>query len=145
MSAKSLSRRALLCLALATGALGLSSCRKNAPPPSSGDMTAIIVATNRGFYDVNVYAVRSAGVQGRRLATVQGGGSATFRVRESDQQPGGGVTLQLRAIGGRAVWISPTLNLGFGTAGRLDIVSNTGGDLRQTMFYMISSQQPGAQ
>jgi len=143
MPAPFLSRRALLCLAVTTGVLGLAGCRKNAPPAASGDMTAVVVVTNRGFYDVNVYAVRSAGMAGRRLATVQGGTGTTLRVRESDQQPGGGVTLQLRAIGSRATWTSPTLNLGFGVAGRLDIVSNSGGDLRQTMFYMVS-QQPGA-
>jgi hypothetical protein len=144
MSARLFARRTLLTLAVASGAFGLSSCRKKSPSPVSGDMTAIVMVTNRGFYDVNVYAVRTAGVAGRRLATVTGGSSATLRVRESDQQPGGGVTLQLRAIGSRMNWTSPTLNLGFGVIGRLDIASNSGGDLSRTMFYMISQEQPGA-
>ncbi|BAH40247.1 MAG TPA: hypothetical protein DGD08_11135 [Gemmatimonas aurantiaca] len=142
MSASWFTRRTLLTLAVGAGVFGFSGCRKNAPAPVSGDMTAIVVVTNRGFYDVNVYAIRSAGVVGRRLGTISGGSGATLRIRESDQQPGGGVTLQLRAIGARSTWTSPTLNLGFGVVGRLDIASSSGGDLSRTMFYSLS-QQPG--
>lgn len=143
MSARLFTRRALLTLAVAAGVSGFSGCRKNGPTPVSGDMTAIVIVSNRGFYDVNVYAIRTAGVIGRRLATISGGSTGTtLRIREADQQPGGGVTLQLRAIGARSTWISPTLNLGFGVVGRLEIASTGGGDLSQTMFYSLS-QQPG--
>lgn len=135
MSVTLSARRTLLAFAVVAGALGLSSCRKSAPS-SSGSMGAIVLVNNRGFYDVNIYAIRAVGVTGRRLATVQGGSTATLRIMEMDQQPGGGVMLNLRAIGARATWTTPLLNIGFGSVGRLDIQSTSGGDLSQSMFYL---------
>lgn len=133
-------RRALLALAILVGTLGLPACRKGAPAGSGGDMGTIILVTNRGYYDVNVYAIRAVGVTGRRLATVTGGSNATLRVREIDQQPGGGVMLSLRAIGARATWTTPVLNVGFGSVARLDIRSASGGDLSQSQFYLATPQ-----
>lgn len=117
----------------------LSGCFKRGGAVGDG-LSAIVVVTNRGFYDVNIYAVRVVGVAGRRLATVAGGSTATIRVPEADQQPGNGVMLELRAVGSRSNWFTPLLTIIPGTSARLDIASGVGGDLSQSQFYLRPPQ-----
>ncbi len=139
MSAMRITRRALLAMGLALGALGIGGCIRQGASGGSGELSTLILVDNRGYWDVNVYAIRSSGGAGRRLGTVQGGSKTTLRVPSTDQQPGGGVMLSLRAIGSPYSWTSPLLVVGFGSVARLDIMSTSGGDLSQTQFYLSTT------
>lgn len=131
--------RILLCLIFS----GLASgCFKSRGAVDLEGLSAIVLVTNRGFYDVNIYAIRSVGVSGHRLATVAGGTTVTVRVPESDQQPGNGVMLNLRAVGSRLSWTTPLITFNPGSVARLDIASSSGGDLSQSQFYLIPTPRP---
>ncbi len=112
----------------------LSGCKLGKPGPSPRTVT--LVVENRGFYDVNVYAVRSPGARGARLGTVIGNNTQIFRVRETDLQAGSIMVLQVRAIGGRNSWTSPGLLVGTGSVAKLDVVASGSTDLSQSQFYV---------
>jgi hypothetical protein len=95
------------------------------------------VVENRGYYDVNVYVVRTEGTRGARLGTVNGGATVTFKVRETDLQAGGLLQLQARAIGGRSIWSSPTLFVSTGMVVKLDLIAIGTTDLSQSQIYII--------
>ena len=99
--------------------------------------TVSLVVENRGYYDVNVYVVRSEGTRGARLGTVNGGSTVTFKVRETDLQAGGLLQLQARAIGGRSTWSSPTLFVSAGGVVKLDLIAIGTTDLSQSQIYII--------
>ena len=99
--------------------------------------TVGVVVENRGFHDVNVFVVRSEGMRGARLGTVNGGATVTFKVRETELQAGGLLQLQARAIGGRSLWSSPTLFASSGMVVKLDLVAIGTTDLSQSQFYII--------
>ncbi len=114
--------------------LGLSGCRFG--KTGGAARTVTLVVENRGFYDVNVYAVRSPGARGVRVGTVVGNNTQIFRVRETDLQAGGIMVLQVRAIGGRNWWTSPGLLVGTGSIAKLDVVATGSSDLSQSQFYV---------
>ena len=103
----------------------------------SAQGTVSLVVENRGYYDVNVYVVRSEGTRGARLGTVNGGATVTFKVRETDLQAGGLLQLQARAIGGRSTWSSPTLFVSSGMVVKLDLIAIGTTDLSQSQIYII--------
>jgi hypothetical protein len=126
-------RRRLLTALLTLLPTVLAACRggtRGATP-----LTITLVVENRGFYDANVYAVRSAGSSGARIGTINGNTTKIFRVRDSDLQAGGLMVLQVRAIGGRTSWTSPALLVDTRSVARLDIVSS-GTDLSQSQLYL---------
>jgi hypothetical protein len=98
--------------------------------------TITLVVQNRGYFDVNVHVMRSPMTIGSRLGTVTGGSTQTFRVRETDLQPGGLMVLQVRAIGGRSTWTSPGLTVNIGSVARLDVIATSSGNLSQSQFYL---------
>ena len=127
------SRRLGGLLLLATLA-GTTACfSKNAS--GAAQETVILVANNRGFYDVNVYAVRTAQALGRRLGTVTGNSTATLKVPVSELQPGGMLVVQVRSVGGRFSWYSPAVQLGTGIIARLDVIQTANGALTQSQMY----------
>ena len=99
--------------------------------------TMSLVVENRGYYDVNVFVVRSEGMRGVRLGTVNGGTTITFTVRDTDLQAGGLLQLQARAIGGRSTWLSPTLFVSSGMVVKLDLIATGTTDLSQSQLYII--------
>lgn len=103
--------------------------------------TVILIANNRGFYDVNVYAVRSGQTAGRRLGTVTGNATATLKVPESELQAGGTLVVQVRSVGGRFTWYSPAVQMGPGVIARLDVVQTANGSLGQSQMYSQVVQQ----
>ena len=103
---------------------------KGAPVPS-----VTLAVTNSGFYDVNVYVVRSSATTAIRLGMVAGGTSNMFRVSETYLQPGHLMVVQVRTIGATASWTSPSLAIGRATMARLDVVTASNGGLTQTQFY----------
>jgi hypothetical protein len=99
--------------------------------------TLSLIVENRGYFDVNVFVVRSEGTRGARLGTANGGTTVTFKVRDTDLQAGGLLQLQARAIGGRSTWLSPTLTVGTGMVIKLDINATGTTDLSQSQLYII--------
>jgi len=134
-------RRAVALLLLLTAALP-AACKRGQTAPGPAIERVMLVVSNRGYFDVNVYAVPASGVAGRRLGTVTGNSSATIFVSGSDLQPGNQLMLFVRAIGGRTGWTSPLVNVGFGVAARLDVYATNSGDLYQSQLYTVASTPP---
>jgi len=101
----------------------------------SSQPTVILLANNRGFYDVNVYSVRSGQTAGRRLGTVTGNSTTTLKVPMSELQPGNMLVVQVRSVGGRYTWYSPAVQMGSGIVARLDVVQTANGSLGQSQMY----------
>jgi hypothetical protein len=140
-------RRASQCLLLLTG-VALFGCARSPRTQTSGNgsssitgagngtLSVILNVNNRSFFDVNVYVLRSPGGAGRRMGTVSGGSTATLRVPETELQPGGRLQLSVRAISGRATWISPAISVSTRVIARLDINATNSGDLTQSQLYV---------
>ncbi len=111
----------------------LIGCGKRIPGPASA--TTTLHVENQGYFDVNVFVMRSPLTRGVRLGTVNGSSSRTFRVRMTDLQPGGQLVLLVRAISGRTAWTSPSLTVDIGTVARLDVISSSSGDLSRSQLY----------
>jgi hypothetical protein len=92
--------------------------------------------SNRGFFDVNVFAIKSPVAQPIRLGMVTGGESETFRVSETDLQAGMVMVLQVRTIAGQTAWTTPSLAVSTSSVARLDVVTTSSGDLSQSRFYV---------
>ena len=127
-------RTLLACAALLALVALLPACRRGASGPTGPAVT--LVVENRGFFDVNVFVMRSPATRGRRLGSVTGGLSETFRVPETELQPGGLMVVQVRAIAGRTVWNSPSLAVNPGSVARLDVIATSSGSLSQSQFYL---------
>lgn len=127
------SRRTVLVL-LASALVGATGCFSKGLAGTSQE-TVLLFANNRGFYDVNVYAVRSGQTAGRRLGTVTGNSSATLKVPVSELQAGNMLVVQLRSVGGRFTWYSPAVQMGSGIVARLDVVQTANGSLAQSQMY----------
>lgn len=136
---RSLTRRAMLLL-LAGSMSAMSGCYRG--NGGTGQQTIILMVNNRGFYDVNVYALRATQVSGRRLGTVNGNSQATLRVPVTELQPGGGLVVSVRTVGGRYTWVSPSVQVGSGIVARLDVVQTASGDLTQSQMYSQVAPQP---
>ena len=122
-------------LLLLTMLASSTACFSKNASGAGGQDTVILVANNRGFYDVNVYAVRTAQALGRRLGTVTGNSTATLKVPVSELQPGGMLVVQVRSVGGRFSWFSPAVQLGTGIIARLDVIQTANGALTQSQMY----------
>jgi hypothetical protein len=121
-------------LLLSGALLGGTGCFSKGAAGTS-QPTVLLLANNRGFYDVNVYAVRSGQTAGRRLGTVTGNSSATLKVPMSELQPGNMLVVQVRSVGGRYTWYSPAVQMGSGIVARLDVVQTANGSLSQSQMY----------
>jgi hypothetical protein len=117
---------AVLCIALVVAGCG----GRNKPGLPQERITLRV--DNRGYYDVTVYAVRSAGSSGTRLGNVSGGSSGTLFVRITDLQPGGRLVVRLRALGTRRSWTSPAVSVADGLRARLSVMSSNSGDMSQS-------------
>lgn len=133
MSPRRSARRTALFFLLGTLA-GTAACFSKGAV-GTGQESVILIANNRGFYDVNVYAVRSAQTAGRRLGTVTGNSSATIKVPITELQPGSMLVVQVRSVGGRYTWYSPAVQMGSGVVARLDVVQTANGALGQSQMY----------
>jgi hypothetical protein len=119
--------------ALVVASLALWGCGKRIPGPAARTITLDV--TNRGYFDVNVYVMRSGGTNPIRLGMVTGSFSQIFRVKETDLQANGVMVVHVRTIAGRTSWTSPPLSVNIGTVARLEIYTTSTGDLSQSRFY----------
>ena len=108
--------------------------------PGAGGDRAVLFVDNRGYFDVDVYAVRPAGDRGARLGFVNGGTMSVLRVRRSDLQEGTRLQVLVHAIGSTRDWRSETVSVGSGTAGRLTVLATTSGDLSQSSLTTESAE-----
>ena len=102
--------------------------------------------TNRSFFDVNIFVIRSPVAPPTRLGMVTSGLSEVFRVAETDLQPGQAMVLQVRTIAGQTSWSSPSVPIRTGSVARLDVIATGNGDLSQSQFYTIvanRNERPG--
>ena len=120
---------AILVLSVFPGAF---ACHRNPGPPAP---KVILNVSNTGFFDVNVFVIRSSGGSAIRLGMVGGGAHSTFSVPETHLQPGHMMVVQVRTIGAGSSWTSPSLVIGNSTIARLDVVTNSSGNLNQSQFY----------
>lgn len=134
-----LTRRAALLL-LAGSVLTAPGCYRG--NGGTGQQTVVLLVNNRGFYDVNVYAMRATMASGRRLGTVNGNSQVTLRVPVNELQPGGGLVVNLRTVGGRHTWVSPPVQVGSGIVARLDIIQTASGELSQSQMFSQVAPQP---
>lgn len=118
--------------------VAVAGCKKKdgdeAPTPS-GPFTVYVAVSNQGYFDVNVYLMRANDAFGRRLGTVNGNSSQTFRFQDTELQAGGRLQVGARSIGSRSSWVSPTLSVGPGMVARLLLISNPSGDLGRSQFF----------
>lgn len=136
--------------AVATALVGLLlACARGpavgSPTPSTDAATAAVLADttsvpliirNRSYFDINVYAHRAANSPGRRVATVSSGSEGTFKVSNADLTAGRQLMLGVRAIAGRSAWVSPSLAVGNNVIARLDVMSDSNGDLGRSVLYL---------
>ena len=132
-ASRNLIRRISLAALVALLALGSSFACHRGPGASVPKVT--LVVSNRGFFDVNVFVIRSAGGPSRRLGMVAGGTGLTFQVPETELQAGQRMIVQVRTIGASTSWTSPALTIGVATIARLDVVTSSSGELGQSQFY----------
>lgn len=136
-------------LAPCTLALGLLAACAKAPPVGSpsptgsptvaaaADSASIpLVIRNRSYFDITVYVHRAVSSPGRRVATVSSGGEGTFKISTADLQAGRQLMLGVRAIAGRSAWVSPALSVGNNVVARLDVMSDSNGDLGRSVLYL---------
>lgn len=128
-----------LLLLLASTVLG-AGCYKGATGGSGN--AVILLVNNRGFFDVNIFSVRSTGGSSRRLGLVTGNSTRTIQVPENELQPGGTLVLAVRAVAGRSTWTSQPVQVGPGVIARLDVISTGGGDLSQSQLYTQYAPRP---
>ncbi|MEN9507480.1 MAG: hypothetical protein RLZZ621_43 [Gemmatimonadota bacterium] len=131
--------RALLTLLLAIGA---SACFKGQPAIGTSDERVVLMVSNRGYFDINIYAVRSTVVSGRRIGTVTGNTTTTLFIPATELQPGGQLALLVRAIGSRSSWMSPLVAVGPGVVARLDVYATNAGDLSQSQLFTQPAVRP---
>ena len=124
-----------LALALLTVAAPVA-CHRGTSSASPSKVT--LTVTNRGFFDVNVFVIRSPVAQPIRLGMVTGGLEKMFTVSENDLQPGQNMVVQVRTIAGQTAWTSQSVNVNLGTMARLDVVTTSSGDLSQSKLYVQS-------
>ena len=131
---RSVSSRAIRALTV-LGSIGLAapSCTLGRPEP----VISSLVVRNRGFMDVNVYALRSLGADQARLGTVVGASTATFPLHSHDLQPGGLLMLRIHPIGGTRWWTSPSVSVGDGVMAVLDVNTDAFGDCSRSSLYTI--------
>lgn len=127
----------LALLAIAAGGMG---CYKNGVGSSSG--TIVLMVNNRGYFDVNVFAVRSSGSNARRLGIVNGNSQRTILVPDTELQPGGAFQVAVRAVGSNYTWTSQPVQMGPGVVARLEVMSTAGANLNQTQFFTQYAPQP---
>ena len=126
-------RRSSVPFALALVALsGTLACHNSATGSTS---KVALEVSNRGFFDVNVFVVKSPLTTPIRLGMVTAGQSATFGVPETDLQAGQAMVLQVRAIAGQSSWTSPSLVVSPASLAKLDVMATSSGDLSQTRLY----------
>lgn len=125
-------RAAATCLTISIAA---AACRPQVQPtPSSSDDVPLVIM-NHDYFDVSVYVQPADGVQGFRVATVNGFGTRTVRVRRALLERGTEITLQVHALGTSYSWTSQTITIDSHDVARLDVYSDANGDLHRCSLY----------
>jgi len=129
--------RTIRFLAVLAVAAGLSACQSATPKTAAEPIASALMIRNPTAYDVNVYALKSAGDRVDRiwLATVPAKGQRTLPVEPRMLQAGSNLVVQTQAIGKSSVWTSFPLQLDPLLVGMLDLASSS--DPSGSAFYSV--------
>jgi hypothetical protein len=97
----------------------------------------VLNVSNRGFFDVDVYALPSGASSATRLGTVSGFSESQLVVRPSLLQPGYTLQVRLHPIGTSVTWTSPALSLSEGEQAILQIYSDANGSLNRSVLFPL--------
>lgn len=131
-------RQVALGLALLSAVVLTGAChRGNRQEPAPLDRPVTLYIRNNAYFDVNVYALPSTGVNPRvRLTTVGGNASAQVTVRATSLRPGGLLVVYVHPIGTRYYWTSPPVQVQSDVAACLEIHANPDGNLSRSSLYV---------
>ncbi|MDE3129489.1 MAG: hypothetical protein KGL38_15880 [Gemmatimonadota bacterium] len=131
-------RRAIGALAVLVGGLLVSAgCFRKSKGVQPVPDPVTVVASNRGFFDVDVYVLPSTAGNALRLGTVTGFSEAKLTVRYNQLQAGGTLAVRLHGIGTSYVWDSPGLSVSPGERVALDIYTDADGRLSRSVLYPL--------
>ncbi len=138
--------RRMMVLSMGALALGLAATGCFLRNQRRGPEPAVIrlVVSNRSYFDVDVYVMRSASGPAYRLDTVAGNGEVELRVKTTDLGSAGELILQLHAIGSRYTWTSPSVAVDEGVVAHLEIYSDASGNLNRSNLYTVNAEAGGA-
>ncbi|HVA57666.1 MAG: hypothetical protein WBQ26_00660 [Gemmatimonadaceae bacterium] len=137
MTARQAWRRGAVIVA-AVFAVAAAACFRKGKGVEPARQPVVLVVNNRGFFDVDVYALSSSGASAARLATVTGFSVARLVVQPNLLQPGGVLQVRLHPIGTLVTWVSPSLQLSDGEHAQLDVYSDANGNLSQSVLYPLT-------
>ncbi len=128
-------------LALGVGATG---CFWRNQRGGSEPTTIRLVVSNRSYFDVNVYVLRSVNGPAYRLDTVTGNAEVELKVRTSDLDSSGQLMLQLHAVGSRYTWNTPAVAVDEGVVAHLEIYADASGNLSRSNLYTVNAESDAA-
>lgn len=112
-----------------------AACQRLVTPEPVPVPEVPLVITNHDYFDVAVYAVLMDGVRGPRIATVNGFSSRTVHVRKDLLEHASTLVLEVHAVGTAYSWTSPAMSIDSDDVARLDVYTDSNGDLHRCAFY----------
>lgn len=105
----------------------------------------VLEVSNRGFFDVDIYALTSSVGSGSRmrLGTVSGFSSLKLTLTPRYLQPGGVLVVRLHGIGTNVSWDSPGVSVGPGDHVALDIYADANGTLNRSQLFVLAPPDTG--
>ncbi len=114
--------------------------QRSGPEPT----TIRLVVSNRSYFDVDVYVLRSANGPAYRLDMVTGNAEVELRVKTSDLGSAGELMLQLHAVGSRYTWTTPAVSVDEGVVAHLEIYGDASGNLSRSSLYTVNAESDAA-
>jgi hypothetical protein len=133
---RSIRRVALVAVALLATACQRGSEIEDLNPEPEPEPVVLIVR-NHGYYDVDIFTLRSGSSRGLREGTVPGNGTQQLTIQPHDLQPGGVLVVQVHAIGTNSTWTSRAISIPSGGAAQLDIQMDPGGGMWQSVLVPL--------
>jgi hypothetical protein len=129
-------RATLLAVALLASACQRGSETEDLNPEPEPEPIVLIVR-NHGYYDVDIYTLRSGSSRGLRQGTVPGSGTQQLTIQPHDLQPGAVLVVQVHAIGTNHTWTSRSISIPSGGAAQLDIQMDPSGGMYQSVLVPL--------
>ena len=101
-----------------------------------------MIVKNNGYYDVDVYSVRTEGGAPIREGTVSGAGTRRLTIPMNDLESGHYLVVELRAIGTQYTWLSRSISLSRGDAAQLTIIMDAYGGMARSTLVPVNNQAP---
>jgi hypothetical protein len=95
-----------------------------------------LLVSNRGYFDVTIYALASSGSSQLRLGTANGLSDTKISIPPTALRADRTLVLRLHAIGTRGTFTTPMVSVSPGQTARLDIFARADGSLDQSTLYV---------